>query len=396
MKQHKTTDILIIGSGMAGLSLAALLAQAGFDVAVVDREDPAAMAKADYDLRTIALSVGSRDILVPLGIWDRMVRHAAPIKTIDVQEGHDPFLLNFDAGQVDAEAFGWIFPNYIVRGTLYETALKSGVTFVQGSLKNITHAEDSVTALLQDGEEISARLLIGADGRHSRVRDLIGVDGVSLPYHQAAWVGMVEHELPHHGLAVERFYDTGPFAILPFVDSKDGLHSSAIVWTQELPKGKTNLQLPDLATLTSELEPLFDERYGRIQAVGKWASYPLSLYHAKQFIADRVVLISDAAHAMHPIAGQGLNLGMRDVGLLARMLGEARDKDEDIGSALVLEAYQTARRFDVFALMAATDVLNRLFGVKLRPVRWLRSAGLGLVNRIPPLKGFFMRTAMGK
>ena len=390
----KKADILIIGSGMAGLSLAALLAQHGLVVMVVDREDPAAMAAESFDVRTVALSAGSRDILQPLGIWDEMVRHAAPITSIDVQEGHDPFLLNFQAGETASEAFGWIFPNHVVRGALYEAALNHGVKFVQGVLKNISG--ESVTAILQSGDTISAQLLIGADGRFSRVRDLIGVDGITLPYHQAAWVGMVVHEHPHQGLAVERFYDTGPFAVLPFIDDAQGRHRSAIVWTQDLAKHQKTLAVPDLPVLTAQLKSLFDDRYGAIEAVGKWASYPLSLYHAKQMTAARVALISDAAHAIHPIAGQGLNLGMRDVAVLCELLVAAREAQQDLGSPAVLEAYQRRRRADVFAMVAATDLLNRLFGTKLRSVRWLRSAGLGLVDKIPALKDFFMRTAMGK
>lgn len=396
MIQDKPTDILIIGSGMAGLSLACLLGQSGLRVTVVDREDPAKMATIGFDARTVALSLGSRDILAPLGIWDQMVRHAAPITTIDVQEGHDPFLLNFDATQAEAPAFGWIFPNTVVRGTLYETALKHGVRFVQDALKDIRYDTHHATAILQSGREIPATLMVGADGRHSRVRDIIGVDCVSLKYDHVAWVGMVQHEYPHHGLAVERFYTDGPFAILPFVDQADGRHQSAIVWSQTPPKGSKTFPVPDMDTLTAQLEPLFDERYGRIQAFGKWAAYPLSLLHAKQCIAQRVVLISDAAHAMHPIAGQGLNLGMRDVALLADMLTEAHKNGMDIGDTALLQDYQRRRRFDVFSMMAATDVLARLFGVKARPIRWARSAGLGLVDKIRPLKGFFMRTAMGK
>lgn len=397
---HNSAEIVIIGAGMAGLSLAALLAQKGLSVAVVDREDPVKMATENFDARTIALSVGSRNVLAPLGIWDEMVRHAAPIESIDVQEGHDPFLLNFQAQDVNHDAFGWIFPNTIVRGTLYETAVKHGVKFfAPDGLKDYVSTENGVSVTLQSGKVINAELLIGADGRMSRVRDLMGVSGVLLPYHQAAWVGFVEHELPHHGLAVERFYDTGPFAILPYT-TKENVHRSAIVWTHDLPKKggsfAATLPVPDLATLTRELEPLFDERYGTIQAVGKWASYPLSLYHAKEFIAPRVALISDAAHAIHPIAGQGLNLGMRDVAVLVELLADAKQNGDDLGDVALLEAYQTKRRFDVFAMVAATDILNRLFGNKMRPVRWVRSAGLGLVDRIKPLKRFFMNVASGQ
>lgn len=400
MASRNTTqkaDIIIIGAGMAGLTLAGLLGKNGFNVVVVDREDPEKMALDTYDVRTIALSVGSRNIMTPLGIWDQLAPYGVAIESIDVQEGHDPFLLNFDSGDIRHDAFGWIFPNAVVRRMLYDVSREHDVTFVAPDmLKDIVQHDDGVTAHLTSGQEIEASVLIGVDGRQSRVRDLIGASGVSLPYHQCAWVGLVEHEMPHHGLAVERFYNTGPFAILPFTDSQTGTHRSAIVWTHDVAKNKTHLPVPDLDTLTQQLEPLFDSRYGAIEAVGTWGCFPLSLYHAKEMIAPRVALASDAAHAIHPIAGQGLNLGMRDLEVLVELFTAARDAGQDIGSAAVLEDYQRRRRFDIFAMVAATDILNRLFGVKLRSARWVRSAGLGLVNRLPPLKKFFMNVASGK
>lgn len=402
--KNTSTDIVIIGAGMAGLTLAGLLGKNGFAVTVVDREDPEKMALDTYDVRTIALSLGSRQIMEPLGIWDALAPFGVAIESIDVQEGHDPFLLNFDAGDIEHKAFGWIFPNAVVRRMLYDAAVAHHVQFAAPDmLQDIVQEENGVIARLASGHNIHASVLIGVDGRTSRVRDLVGVSGVNLPYHQCAWVGLVEHENPHHGLAVERFYNTGPFAILPFtnrdpVDGEAGvpIHRSAIVWTHDVEKGQTHLPVPDLETLTSQLEQLFDERYGAIKAVGTWGCFPLSLYHAKEMVAPRVALASDAAHAIHPIAGQGLNLGMRDLQVLTELFTQARDRGDDIGSVSVLAEYQRQRRFDIFAMVAATDVLNRLFGTKSRSVRWLRSAGLGVVNRVPTLKKFFMNVASGK
>lgn len=394
MTQDKI-DILVIGSGMAGLSLAALLGKQGFNVTVVDREKPEVMATEAFDARTIALSIGSRDILAPLRLWDTLLPHGAPITKIDVQEGHDPYLLNFDANTTEDGAFGWIFPNTVVRGNLYQSALAHGVKFVTPAvLKNIEQNDDSVTAILQDGTRLTANVLIGADGRQSRVRDLIGVPTIQLPYHHIAWVGLVHHEHPHDGLAVERFYTDGPFAILPFVDDASGKHRSAIVWSQHDKTGRVKRVLPSLEQITEGLKPMFDERYGDIQAIGKWAAYPLSLTHAKSYVAGNVALISDAAHAIHPIAGQGLNLGMRDVKVLVEELAMTQTSEKDIQQAL--EAYQSRRRFDVFAMIAATDILTRLFGNRLKTVAKLRSLGLGLVNHVPPLKRFFANAAMGK
>jgi 2-octaprenyl-6-methoxyphenol hydroxylase len=404
----KNTDIIVIGSGMAGLAQSALLAQVGFAVTVVDREDPAFLASEAFDSRTVALSQGTKDILAPLNVWKKWEHAAQAITEIDVQEGHDPFVLNFRATDSAAPAFGWILPNTLVRKVLYDAARASGVQFVTGISLNRLQADDKkITSILDDKQTLTAQLLIGADGRFSRVRALTGVPTVEWNYKQTALVGLVTHEKPHHGLAVERCYTDGPFAVLPFTDDEKGRHRSAIVWTHStssssgLTRGSSldsrfrgNDGFFDLQKISDAILPFFDERYGVVEAVGKWAAYPLTFNHAKKMIAPRVALISDAAHGMHPIAGQGLNVGMRDVARLAEIL--ASEKGNDIGAAEVLEKYQRARRFDVMAMMASTDILNRLFGKKFFPVRRLRSAGLGLVDRVKPLKRFFTSVAMGK
>lgn len=380
----------MIGAGMAGLSLAALLARQGAKVTVIDRHDPGAMATDAFDSRTVALSLGTKKILEALHLWPQLLPVGAAITHIDVQEGHDPFVLNFRAGDVGDQPFGWIFPNSAVRRALYDSCCSNGVTFVTGaSLETIEQSDADVTAVLSDGKRITGALLIGADGRDSRVRALLGIDTVRLEYRHTALVGLIEHEHPHHGLALERFYPTGPFAALPFTTTPKGRHRSAIVWSRH---SRRSLRAPkELQALTKEIEPMLDERYGSIEAVGTWAAFPLSLRHAKTMIAARVALISDAAHAMHPIAGQGLNLGMRDVEWLATHLPSAKDP----GGEALLQSYDRARRGDVLALMAATDLLSRLFGNNVPPLRWARSLGLGIVERIPPLKEFFMRQAMG-
>jgi 2-octaprenyl-6-methoxyphenol hydroxylase len=395
----KNTDIILIGSGMAGLAAAALLGRAGFSVAVVDRVDPALMARPGHDTRTVALSRGTRDILAPLGVWGELEQHAAAITTIDVQEGHDPFVLNF-AADGDVDAFGWILPNDVVRAVLFSCAKHHGVRFVApAALSRIQAHDDGVDALLENGDMLSARLVVGADGRTSRARALCGIPSVNWTYKQTALVGLVTHEHPHHGLAVERFYTDGPFAILPFVDDEHGAHRSAIVWTQESKmdsRFRGNDGDWDIEKITIALQRLFDARYGAVTAVGPWAAYPLTFNHAKKMVARRVALVSDAAHGMHPIAGQGLNVGMRDVAELVAQLVAVRDAGGDIGGDAALVAYQRARRFDVMTMMAATDILNRLFGSRVPGLRLLRSAGLGAVDRLPPLKRFFANIAMGQ
>lgn len=393
---NNAADVIIVGAGMAGLTLASLLGQNGMDVLVVDREDPQKMADARFDSRTVALSAGTRNILLPLGFWQRLAQHGQPIHRIDVQEGHDPFILNFDTAAVGGP-FGWILPNDAVRQTLYESCMAHRVRFQCGQAIDTLFTDDTkATLTLADGMTLSAPLVIAADGRNSTVRALLGIDVVALEYDHTAFVGLITHEQPHEGLALERFYTSGPFATLPFTDDAKGRHRSAIVWSRHTRDLKHDpVPLHDLHAVTKALQPLLKDRFGTFEAVGTWAAYPLSLRHAKTMTAQRVALISDAAHAIHPIAGQGLNLGMRDIAWLAQHLPQAQKEKRDWGSPSLLADYNRARRFDVFTMVAATDLLTRLFGNRLPPVRWARSLGLGLVDKVPPLKRFFMKQAMG-
>lgn len=392
MRKNKAFDIVVIGAGMAGLSLAALLGRMGKCVAVVDRETPQHLATEAFDARTVALSAGSRAILAPLGLWPLLATQAQAITEIDVQQGFDAHVLNFTADDAQAEAFGWILPNTHVRRVLYEAAVKHGVEFFTPRfLRDCKSHSDHIDAILDDGNVLQAQLLCGVDGKNSRVRALCGIDSVNLDYGQTAWVGLVTHAQSHNGLALERFYAEGPFAMLPFTDDANGLHRSAVVWTRHHGKHKA-MPLPAPDDLSAQLNAMLDARYGDTQAIGKWAAYPLGLTHAKSFVAERVVLVSDAAHAIHPIAGQGLNVGLRDVAKLVALL----DGADDCGAPELLQEYDRTRRADAFAMIAATDLLNRLFGNNVPGVRALRSWGLGLVDRIPPLKRFFMRTAMGE
>ena len=247
------------------------------------------------------------------------------------------------------------------------------------------------------------QLLIGADGRNSAVRELAGMDVVALDYEQIATVGLITHEHSHEGRAVEHFLSDGPFAVLPFTDDANGVHRSAIVWSRSLDArqrrlvAKRNLSEVTLAKddLHAEITSRIDARYGKIEIIGKWDHYPLSLYHSTAMIADRVALVGDAAHAIHPIAGQGLNVGMQDIAYLVDLLGIAKASKDDLGSAELLDTYQTERRFKVFNIVAATDGLNRLFGITSVPLKLIRTLGLGAVQATPILKRYFVKRAMG-
>lgn len=397
MAKKTEFDVTIIGAGMAGLTLGALLGQSGMKVAIIDREDPGAMATDAFDSRTVALSAGTRRILEPLDIWDELSPFGQAIESIDVQEGHDPFILSFNASDAESDAFGWILPNSKVRQVLYDCCKQHQVRFITGqTLDDIAHDENAVMAVLADDQRIAAKLLIGADGKNSRVRAILGTDVVNLDYRHTAIVGLIAHEQPHHGLALERFYPSGPFAILPFT-TQDGIHRSAVVWSRHSRDVKHNpVPVNNLQSVTDALQPMLDARYGETKAIGRWAAFPLTLHHAKSMIGERIALISDAAHAIHPIAGQGLNLGMRDIDWLETELPRLMREGQDWGSADTLESYQRARRFDVFTMVAATDLLTRLFGNRLPGLGRVRSFGLGIVEKLPPLKRFFMAKAMGE
>lgn len=404
-------DVVIAGAGPAGLTLAGLLAKRGIATILVDQTHPRDLAKPSADTRTTALSYGTVQLLQQLGFWDALALNAEPITTIDIRDGKAPLLLHFDAATTeeiagDTSPMGWIVENPDLRRHLWETiAAQADLCRVLTPCKvtGFDADTDGITVTLNNDQTIRAQVLIGADGRMSAVRDLAGCDVVALDYKQIATVGLITHEHPHQGRAVEHFLQDGPFAVLPFTDDADGRHRSAIVWSRTLNARQQRLVAKrDLSEiklsqddLQSEIASRMDARYGRVQVVGNWDHFPLSLYHSTTLIADRVALVGDAAHAIHPIAGQGLNVGMQDIGYLVQLLGETKEQGGDLGTADVLEDYQRERRFKVFTMVAATDGLNRLFGLGATPLKLVRTLGLGLVQAAPSLKRFFVKRAMG-
>lgn len=389
-------DVAIVGGGLVGLSLAAALGQAGLRVAVVDRERPAVAAADRFDGRGSAIAWGSAQALRGIGVWPLLAPHAAPILDIRVSDGDSLLFLHYDHRAVGDVPLGYIVENRFIRRALYArlAALPAVRLLAPAAVAEVRRAPGRAAAALESGETLTAGLVVAADGRESPQRRAAGIDTVRWDYPQAGIVCSIRHERPHGGIAHERFLPAGPFAVLPLPDSEAGEHRSSIVWTERAELAPAMMALDDEA-FSAEIARRFGDGLGAIAVAGPRWCYPLALLQAERYAAERLALVGDAAHAMHPIAGQGLNLGLRDVAALAECVVDAFRLGLDIGAGDVLARYERWRRFDTVALLGVTDALNRLFSNDLAPVRLVRDIGLGLVDRMPPLKRFFMRYAMG-
>jgi len=399
VRQKKTDknanpDVIVVGGGLAGLSLTALLAAKGVRALCLDRA-----AALGNDTRTTAISWASRNLLKEAGAWDAVEQGACPIRTIDITESGSAPLLTFNAEETGEEAFGWIVENRNLRQSLLNVIESSSfATHLAGAdVADFSAGELYANVHLSDGRTFSAPLIAGADGRESFLREWMGIGTRGWMYNQRAIVCIVAHSRPHHNGAVEDFRASGPFAILPMADSADGVHRSAIVWTEHGPLKASALRYNE-QTFNAALSARFPESYGTVKKTGDAAAYPLGLVHAHAFVspsAPRMALVAEAAHVIHPIAGQGLNMGFRDVHALATLVAAAKEKGEDVGSLQLLQAYQRLRRFDTMTMTGATDILNRLFSNSLPVLGGLRRLGLAGVNKIPKARLFFMRRAMG-
>jgi len=393
MKKTKNSyDVIIVGGGLSGLSLACLLGQCGIKTACIDQLDPKAKTT---DLRTTAISYGSSQILTRAGIWGDMLKKASAIEDIQILDGDSPLLLQFLSSEVQDRAFGWIVENADLKKILSKKvkALKSVTHIAPASVSDFAINDDEASATLENGETLTAKLIIGADGRQSSVRKWMDIPTRQWSYNQRAVICCVSHENPHNQIAVEHFWPEGPFAVLPMSDAKKQ-HRSSVVFTEHGPEKHSLMKFTDEEFETA-LNARFPDSYGKVKMIGKRAAYPLNLIHATSYIGPRMALIADAAHGIHPIAGQGLNLGFRDVDKIAELLTNAHKSGEDLGNPELLEQYQSARRFDNMSMVAVTDGLVRLFSNNLPPARFLRRTGLKLVSKLRPAKQFFMKQAMG-
>ena len=386
-----TCDVAVVGAGMVGLTLAAALGGAGLAVALIDAQHLGALKARARDGRTSAIASGSRAALARAGAWDAIAGAAQPILEIRVSDSDAPLFLHYDHELLGEGPLGWIAENADIREALIaRVCALDAVTALDGrKLETLVRDGHRIVATLSDGTRVEASLAIAADGHDSALRRDAGIETVAWRYDQASIVCTVAHARPHRGVAHEKFLPTGPFAILPMTGDR-----SSIVWTERAALVPEIVKLPR-AEFTRALARRFGDFLGALEVEGEVTAYPLALSHARRYTAQRLALIGDAAHTIHPIAGQGFNLGLRDVDALCDALGDARALGLDLGSRAPLEAYERARRFDNTLMIALTDGLNRLFSNAVVPIKLARDAGLAAVNRAPPLKRAFMRHAMG-
>jgi 2-octaprenyl-6-methoxyphenol hydroxylase len=391
---RNNVDVLIAGGGFAGLTLGIALRQGlgpSFSVTVAD---PALGRGHADDERASAIVAAARRLFETLGVWSSVADRAQPILDMVVTDSRlddavRPVFLTF-AGEIEpGEPFAHMVENRHLVDALAAKAKSEGVELQPCAVGKFTHDGDLVRAELNDGTVLNARLLVAADGARSSIRTAAGIATHGWNYGQSAIVINVGHERDHQGRAEEHFLPAGPFAILPLKGRR-----SSIVWTETTGEAQRIMALPD-SDFHSELEQRFKLHLGDISVVGTRRVHPLGFFVARSFIVDRIALIGDAAHIIHPIAGQGLNMGLKDVAALAEVIVDAARLGLDPGAATMLERYQRWRRFDTMAMGLATDGLNRLFSNRSDVLRLARDVGLGLVDRLPSLKGLFIREAAG-
>ena len=396
MTETLRSDVLISGGGLVGQALALALARHGLSSQIVDPADPVATIAPGFDGRASAIASAVWQMFEVIGIADRLADHGCPIRAIKVSDGGQAGELDFVTAD-DAPPLGTMIENRRLR-----LALAAGIAeaplvrlFAPAKVVDRDIGAHGVSLTLTDGTKLAAPLLIVAEGRRSPTRDAAGFSIASWSYHHHAMIGAVAHAKPHGNVAHEIFFPSGPFALLPLVDDEQGRHRSAFVWTVSEKDGPGFAKLGDRG-FTAELEKRAGDLLGSMELVAPRMTYPLGFHHSAKIVGDRIVLVGDAAHGIHPIAGQGLNLGLGDVAALAEVLVEGARLGLDLGDAALLARYQRWRGLDSLMVSLATDGLTRLFGIPGRTASAVRRAGLGAVQRMPMLKRFFMDEAHGE
>jgi len=396
MEQRDDTeklDILIAGAGFAGLALAIALRQGLGTALSIAVADPA-LERGVIDARASAIAAAARHLFEAIGVWDRVAALSEPILDMVVTDSKlddaiRPVFLSFAGEVAPGEPFAHMIENEPLVNALLDKARADRVTLIPAAVANFARASSEMLVQLADGSRVATRLLVAADGARSHIRELAGIQCYGWSYGQSAIVTTVAHERDHHGRAEEHFLPSGPFAILPLRNRR-----SSVVWTERTAESERIMMLDDPG-FHAELEKRFGLRFGEITLAGPRRAYPLGFSVARAFVADRLALVGDAAHMIHPIAGQGLNMGLRDVAALAEAIVDAARLGLDPAGSDVLERYQRWRRFDTMAMGVATDGLNRLFSNHSDALRLVRDIGLGMVDRLPALKHVFIREAAG-
>ena len=388
-------DIVIIGGGLVGMSLASALGRSGFRIAVVEAKEWQSSVAPNQEGRTLALAYGSRRIFEGMGLWSQIAAQGVtPIKRIHISDRGRFGITRLDATDAGIDALGYVVQTTALAAVLYHAVqdLESIDVISPAAMKDLVFSIDSVSITVKHANrerEVSARLLVAADGGRSRVRSLAGIGTHEVDYDQTAIVTIVTPEAPHHNVAYERFTDSGPLALLPMQDQR-----CTVVWSTHRQQADL-IMAWDEAMFLQQLQERFGDRLGQFLKVGKRAAYPLVLARVDQDVRARLALVGNAAHTVHPVAGQGFNLGLRDVATLSQILVEAARDGRDIGDAHVVGKYLSWRQRDTRAVTAFTDFLIRLFSNSFMPVAVARNLGLMATDLLPPLKRFLIRRTSG-
>jgi len=395
-------DVTIVGGGVVGATLACALGNSTLRIAVIESQAaPAAWAQESRDIRVSALTSGSVRIFSALGVWQSMAaERVSPFREMRVWDAGGPGAIHFDSADIGADTLGYIVENRVLQAALYRRCREfANIEWIaEARIVDMVSADEYITLHTGDGRVVRTRLVVGADGPDSAVRRLAGITMHGRDYRQTAVVATVKTNNPHRQTAWQRFLPGGPLAFLPLTDGY-----SSIVWSLPPAHAESILALDD-ARFMEELQCALgedrlaadgDKSLGGIASVGPRASFPLRLIHADQYVRPRLALIGDAAHTIHPLAGQGVNLGLSDAAVLAELLIEAAQQGTDIAAFKLLRRYERRRKGDNLAMVAALEGIKHLFGSQLVPLRWLRNSGLQLTNTLTPVKNIIMRRAMG-
>jgi 2-octaprenyl-6-methoxyphenol hydroxylase len=395
MNPAERRDLVILGGGLVGMTLALAAARAGLTSHVVDRADPAELTAEGVDGRASAISTASWNLFANIGLADALEPLGCPIDAIAVSDGLRPGQIDFRPEPHEG-SLGRMFANRDLRLALFAAAAKEPAIAWHSSVEVASRTRDAygVSVTLGDGRELSGALMVSAEGRQSPSRDEAGFSLARWDYHHRAQVTALFHEKPHGNVAWEIFYPAGPFALLPLLDTPDGRHRSALVWTVAEKDAAGWTGLSDRAFL-HEVQTRVEGILGKVDLAAPRQSFPLNFHHSRRLVDSRLALVGDAAHGMHPIAGQGLNLGLRDAATLVEVLAEGMRLGLEPGDAQLLARYERWRSADAFTVMAVTDGINRLFGIPGRLPSAARRLGMGAVQRLPALKRFFMDEARG-